>query len=429
MERMQNIVVVGAGFGGLHAALRLSRKLKKAKLHDRYTVILIDRNTYHTFTPLLYEIACTSRTSADDETLQSLVAFPVDELVRGSSVEFVNEEVRRINFVEQTVDCKSRSFSFAYCIIALGAEPDYFAIPGLKEAALPLKTLKDALVLRDTVMDLLKKSAGEMLHIVVAGGGPTGVEIAGEMKMWACELTAEAASQSALHVSIVDANPSVLSSFDPRVQARATARLRQLGVSILARERVKRVYDSHILLESGEKLHHDLLIWTGGVRASAVVESFAVEKEPRGRIRVGQDTVCTFPNRSIPASERVYAIGDIACLMDPKTETPVPGAARPAIMQARIAADAVFMAIARDEHLPKIPVPHTYRHRTYPYVIPIGGRYAVTKIGPFVIRGFMGWLIKKAIEVNYFFSLMPFRKALALWLRSIRIFMKNDRLE
>lgn len=426
---MQNIVVVGAGFGGLHAALRLARKLKKAKLHDRYTVILIDRNAYHTFTPLLYEIACTSRTSADDETLESLVGFPIDELVRGSSVEFVNEEVRRINFVEQTVDCKSRSFSFAYCIIALGAEPDYFAIPGLKEAALPLKTLKDALVLRDAVMDLLKKSTGEMLHIVVAGGGPTGVEIAGEMKMWACALTAEAASQSALHVSIVDANPSVLSSFDQRVQARVTARLRKLGVGILARERVKRVYGSHILLESGEKLHHDLLIWTGGVRANAAAESFAVEKEPRGRIMVGQDTSCIFPNQSIPASERVYAIGDVACLMNPHTKNPAPGAARPAIMQARVAADSVFAAIAREEQLPKIPALRAYRHRTYPYVVPVGGRYAVTKMGPLVIRGFVGWLVKNAIELNYFFSIMPFRKALGIWLKGVRIFMKNDRLE
>jgi NADH dehydrogenase FAD-containing subunit len=191
---------------------------------------------------------------------------------------------------------------------------------------------------------------------------------------------------------------------------------------------VKRVYGSHILLESGEKLHHDLLIWTGGVRANAAAESFAVEKEPRGRIRIGQDTACIFPNRSIPASERVYAIGDIACLMNPETKTPVLGAARPAIMQARIAADSVFAAIAREEHLPKIPASRTYRHRVYPYVVPIGGRYAITKIGPFIIGGFTGWLVKNAIEVNYFFSLMPFRKALALWIRGVRIFMKNDKL-
>ncbi|MFA6365521.1 MAG: FAD-dependent oxidoreductase [Candidatus Paceibacterota bacterium] len=424
----KNIVILGAGFGGLQAAFQLSKELKKLKLSEQYLITLVDRNSYHTFTPLLYEIACTSRTTADDGTLQSLVAFPITELIRNTPITFLQDEVRRMNFIDKTIDLTSQQISFDYLILALGSEMNYFNIPGLRENSKSLKTFNDALALRNTIADLVRTNTERMIHVVVGGGGPTGVELASEIKMWARELTTNFSVPGAVHVSIIDGGPHVLSSLDARVIEKAEARLKKLGVGILTREQISRVTKSVIVLASGEKIHQDLLVWTGGVQANALAATLPVEREPRGRLEIEQTAECILQNESLEVNQRIFAIGDIACLLDPKTKKMTPAMARPALMQARIATHNIIELIKQEENLSPTSAPRAYTHIDYPYVIPVGGKFAVVKIGPFVISGFLGWIMKGLVELNYFFVIMPPHKALMVWLRGLITFLTHDKL-
>ncbi|MFA6407843.1 MAG: FAD-dependent oxidoreductase [Candidatus Paceibacterota bacterium] len=425
---MRNIVILGAGFGGLHASLQLEKQLKKLKLSEHYTVTLIDKNSYHTFTPLLYEIACTSRTTADDGTLQKLIAFPITELVKNTSITFLQGEVRQMNFIDKTIDLQSEQIAFDYLILALGSEVNYFNIPGLRENAKSLKTFDDALALRNTIADLVRTNTERMIHVVIGGGGATGVELASEIKMWARELTLNFSIPGAVHVSIIDGAPHVLSTLDEDVIQKVEARLKKLGVGILTRERISRVTKSAILLESGEKVHHDLLVWTGGVQANALAASLPIAHESRGRLEVDQATGCILQNEGLEVNQRVFAIGDVACLPDPKTKGSAPAMARPAIIQARIATHNIIEMIKQEENLSPTSAPRAYAHINYPYVIPVGGKFAVVKIGPFVISGFFGWIMKGLIELNYFFAIMPPHKAIAIWLRGLLTFLAHDKL-
>ncbi|MEX2410610.1 MAG: hypothetical protein WD607_04435, partial [Candidatus Paceibacterota bacterium] len=113
-----------------------------------------------------------------------------------------------------------------------------------------------------------------------------------------------------------------------------------------------------------------------------------------------------------------YAIGDISCIYDPKTGNPTPAVARSAIEQGRIVAHNIL-----NKNNPK-----EYKYKKYPYIIPIGGKYAVAKIGPIVFSGFIAWVFKGVVELNYFLSILPFFKALKVWFKGLKIFIKNDRL-
>jgi len=209
------------------------------------------------------------------------------------------------------------------------------------------------------------------------------------------------------------------SAMDPRVTRRAERRLKRLGVSILARERITKVFPTFVLLESGEKVRFDVCIWTGGVKPSPIAEPLPLKKEPQGRLEVAPD---------LAAAEHVFVIGDVACLYDTHRKAPAQSMARPAIMEGRVAAANIVEAIKMAEGLALSPKLHAFRPRRYPYIVPVGGKYAITKTGPFVIAGFPAWIFKGIVELNYFLSIMPMWKALKIWLKGFFVFIRNGRL-
>jgi len=151
---LKTILVLGAGFGGLRAARNIARKLRRLDLLDRYEVVLVDRNDYHTYTPTLYEIATTSKETADAIKLKSIVAFPVSELIAGSPVRFIKAEVELLDLKEGDVHLSDgRKLTFDCLVFALGSETNFFDIPGLKEHALDLKTFEGARVIRDALSE------------------------------------------------------------------------------------------------------------------------------------------------------------------------------------------------------------------------------------------------------------------------------------
>ncbi|MFH0806111.1 MAG: FAD-dependent oxidoreductase [Candidatus Brennerbacteria bacterium] len=465
----KNIVILGGGFGGLQAALRLGRAVRRLGLGGRYAVTLVDKHPRHVFTPLLYEVATTPEASATARDIEPLIAYPLKTLLEGHGVEFHLDEVLHLDIAENVVHLKNGKLPYTYLVIALGGETNYYSVPGLQAHGLPLKTFEDALAIRERLSPRVGEHKG-LTRVVVGGAGSTGVELAAEIREWAgregnvhpvrnsppqgpsgARLSAGAISNG-VHVTLVENGVSILGAMDPRVQTKATARLKKLGVQMLTEERIARVDIREVHLESGEKIPYDVFLWTGGVRAVTLTDRLPVKREGKGRIEIAEAMECIpessdlrvtgniYPVRGRPAegattvapgrpaSNGVYAVGDIACLYDPETKRPSPWMARPAMMGARIAAKNIVERIKFAEGMSREVKTYTYRVSDYPYIVPLGGKYAVAKIGPFVISGFFGWVFKGTVELNYLVSIMPWPRALALWLKGLRIFIQNDRL-
>lgn len=411
----KNIVILGGGFGGVRTALLLDRKLKRYGLRDRYRVILVDKNSYHTYTPTLYEIATTSKETANNLDLRSIATFSLKEIFKNSGVEIVRGTVREIDLADGDIHLNDKDLRFDYLILALGSEPNYFSITGLKEHALPLKSFIDALRIRDTIIDIT--SENQNAKIIIGGGGSTGIEIAGEIKEWLPQA----------EVTIIEAAGTPLPGFKKSVIRKIIKRLSRLGINVLTGEIIESVQDGKITLQSKRELNYDALIWAGGVAASGIVSRLPLKIEKRGRIEVAGEMECLPQTPDLNLHGRIYAVGDNICFYDPETKRPIAGVARAAMSQAKIAVENIVADIMLEEKQKKIPH-KIYRPMDYPYIISVGGKYAVAKVGPFVISGFFGWLLKGLVELNYLISIMPFRQAIKIWLKGLKIFIQNDRL-
>ncbi len=434
---MKKIVILGAGFGGLRAATVISKKLKSLNLLQKYEVVLIDRNDYHIYTPLLYEVATTSKKTADLSELHTVATCDLAQLTQNLSLNFIQGEVTAIDFSEGKINLAGgQVISCDYAIFALGSETNHFNIKGLKENSLPFKTFTDATAIRDAVLNFfesgppeakLAKSGNNKLNIIIGGGGSTGIELAGELKMCQGELAAEY-GQCRIGVTIIEAAPTILPGFSSKIVEIVKKRLRFLGVNIIEGEIVEAVRKNELTLRSAKKLPFDLFVWAGGVRAPLILAGGPLKTEVRGRIEVVEGMECLPKTPDLKIYPRVYAIGDNTCIYDLRTGKPMPGVARAAIEEADIAAHNLIEELKAETTENYKPKTKNYAPKEYPYVIPVGGKFAVAKLGPIIISGFLGWLLKGLVELNYLISIMPIRKALALWLKGLKIFIQNDRL-
>ncbi|MBI2450446.1 MAG: FAD-dependent oxidoreductase [Candidatus Nealsonbacteria bacterium] len=306
----KKIIVLGAGFAGFQCAKFLNRFFPGQ-------ITLIDKNDYHLYTPLLYEL---------DE---GKVKLPIK-----TSAKFIQKEVS--DFHELDYD---------YLVLATGAEVNYYNIPGLKESAITFKNLED-------IKKLQKVPAGEILII---GGGFTGCELAMEL---AIKLTGE-------RLKIVDASTCILPNLDEELRKKAERRLRKWGVEIFCGYKLTKVENQQVFFENGKVFKFDNLVWTGGVRLGRhKVDEFLRVKEEKN----------------------VFAIGDCASTS--------PGLIRPALNQAKIAAENIKRSIEGKALA-------AYKPKVWAVVVPLGGYYAVAKIGKIKIAGFIAWFIKEIINFWY----------------------------
>lgn len=413
-------MILGAGFGGLRTALQLSNKLRWSEKRDDCEITLVDRNTYHTYTPILYEAATTSKETANYQDIKTLVTFPVPEIVNPEGVNFIGAEVQSLDLDKNEVRLASGPLlPFDYLVFALGSETNYFDVPGLKEHSLPLKTFLDSLKIRDKIIGIL--NAKNEVRIVVGGGGSTGVELSGEIQEWLGELKKPFPNRK-VSVSIVEASPSIMLGFPESVVKKIEGRLKKFGTEIIAGEPISKALPDKVVLKSGREVPYDILIWTGGVKASSILSNVPVKKEARGRVEVTGKMECLPQSEDLKIASKIYGLGDAICFYDPVSGKPMPGVARAALSHANVVAHNIWCDLMENsEH-------RAYKAKTYPYVVPVGGKWAVAKVGSVIISGFWGWILKELVEINYLISIMPFWKALKIWLSSMWIFIKNDRL-
>lgn len=390
----KQVVVLGAGFGGLRAALLLAK--------NGVSVILIDKNDYHTYTPLLYELAVTHNEVANICGLKNILTFPIKEIFEGLPVTFIQEEVKNVDLISGDIHLASQIIHFDCLILALGAEPNYFHIPGLQENSLPFKTFLDALRVRG---ELTSQPFGKIPKVVIGGGGSTGVELAGEIQFAGLG-----------QVTIIQALPGILSGFDPKVIALAEKRLKELNVAVKL-SAIKEVRKNILLLTSGEEISFDLLIWAGGNKSARLIDILPLKKEFRGHLSVADEMTCLPQTPDLQLTSKIYAIGDTVCFYNQKTGQVAPGLASIAIEQAEV----VVKNILGDAQVYQFK-------KSFPYILPIGGKYAVFQYGWLVVDGLPAWCLKGLVELFYLLKIMPWLKAFKIWLRGLKIFLQNDRL-
>ncbi len=221
-------------------------------------------------------------------------------------------------------------------------------------------------------------------------------------------------------VSIIERAPTILPGFDEKVLKKVMARLSSLDIKIISGEAISKVIPKAVVLESGKIQPFDVLIWTGGVKTPAMLQKLLLICDERKRIKTSLALECLPENEKIKFAGKIFAVGDIVA--------GAPQVAQVALTQADIAAHNIFEDIKRENNLSQNYSPKSYKVKNYPYIIPVCGKFAVAKVGPFVISGFAAWVLKGLVELNYLFSIMPNWKALKIWLRGLIVFIKNDRL-
>ena len=264
---MKNIVVLGAGFGGLKAVLKLEEKLitlasssdKASEGKEDWSVILIDKNSYHTYTAALYEAASAYRwrgiedIQKFEETLAEYVCLPINQIISNKNITFVQDSVSGVDFWNNEVKLENGdSVRYEYLVFALGSETVYFDIKGAEKCCYTLKTLEDAFSIRRRIEKVFSNAVkGNPIKIVIVGGGATGVETIAEIATYTrCLARDHKLNYADVHISLLEARDTILSSSPKLQRDKVIKRLEKLGVEILTNTRVREVMSECVLFET-----------------------------------------------------------------------------------------------------------------------------------------------------------------------------------
>lgn len=391
------IVVLGAGYGGLRAALDLDHWLGDRPAVD---IVLVDQHPYHQLVTELHKPA--AGTAAAER-----LAIPLRDVLRGTKVRFVKRRVLDILPEEKAVRFEGGvAMRWHRLIVALGSAPEYFDVAGVAEHALTIRSINSARTIRTHVEEMFRRGAaaeGEeerraCFTVVVAGGGFTGVETAGELADGLPHLAREAGVPAdTVRIVTVEAFPELLQGFSPRLVEEAAKALQAKGVELILGVLIEEVTGDGVALADGRRIAARTVIWTGGVRGSPLVER-RFPSGLRGRAVVDRYL------RS-PAYPEVYLIGDCALALDPATERPVAPTAQHAIEQGRVAARNVW---AEYTGRPLRP----FRPARKGMVVSVGQGVGVARLGRFDVAGVAPAVLKDAITWRYVYSLGGWRLVL-----------------
>lgn len=323
-ETEKRVVVLGAGFGGL----AFCQTFECPHAH----ITLVDRQNHHLFQPLLYQVA-TAGLSAPE------IAQPIRSILRNRrNVTVLMRDVTGIDVVRRSVHLENSVLPYDYLVLALGGVTSYFGHPEWERYAPGLKSLDDALRIRRQILLAFERAENgveaaereRLMTIVVVGGGPTGVELAGafaELSRRVLKRDFRRIDPRQARVLLIEAGPRLLPQFSPRLSAKAATRLAGLGVEVRTAARVEDIGKDYLQLTDGSRIDSANIIWAAGVAANPLTHKLGVELDRSGRVQVN-------PDLSVPGHPEVFAIGDIALVHD-KDGQPVPGVSPAAMQMAR----------------------------------------------------------------------------------------------
>jgi NADH dehydrogenase len=403
------VVILGAGFGGLEVA----KTLRRAPVE----ITLIDRQNYHCFQPLLYQVATAALSPAD-------IAWPIRHILRRQKNAAVfMAEVTGIDAGARVVSTKAGIFSFDFLVIATGAINSYFGHHRWVDVAPGLKRIEDATRIRRNILaafeqaELARDDAerNRLLTFVIIGGGPTGVEMAGAIAEVARQTLARdfrRIDPRTAKIVLIEAGPRLLPTFSEQHSSYARDTLAAMGVDVMTSSSVLQCDERGVDL-SGGRIEAGTVIWAAGVMASPAAQWVSAEHDRGGRVIVRSDL-------SLQGFNDIFVIGDTASVKD-ASGRPVPGLASAAKQMGKYVANLIAARVA-GQSLP----PFRYRHEGS--LATIGRRAAVVEVGPIQLDGFIGWMFWSAVHIYFLIGLRNRFVVAITWLWSYITFKRGARL-
>ncbi len=406
----QRLVIVGGRFGGL----TVTRSLRHADLE----IVLIDRTNHHLFQPLLYQVATGALSPSD-------IAWPLRTALRSQcNVRVLMDEVTAIDRTTRIVSLRhGPPISFDLLVMAPGSRHFYFGHDEWERHAPGLKTLADALELRERLLMIFEQAerrreqtdTPNTLNFVIVGGGPTGVELAGalaEIGRKAMVHDFPLLSLDDMHILLLEGGPRILPGFSPRLAAKAQAALEQMGVTVMTTTLVRDVRSDGVLI--GDRfIPSPHVIWAAGNRASPLLESLGIPLDGAGRAVVG-------PDLTVAGEPWIFVLGDAASCRDTNGE-PLPGVAPVAIQQAGYVA-----RIIRDGTPPEPRMPFVYSDRGM--LATIGRAKAVAQLGPIGFSGLPAWLLWCVVHIFFLIGFRNRFRVMSEWMWYYVTFKPGARL-
>lgn len=411
---LPHIVVIGAGFAGLTFVREFPSGIAR--------ITVIDRQNHHLFQPLLYQVATAGLSAID-------IAQPIRAVFGARpNVEVIMSEVTAIDLAGNRVTHARGVLEFDYLVLAAGGTTSYFGHPEWAKFAPGLKSLDDALRIRRLILCSLERAETETdpakreaaMNIIVIGGGPTGVELAGafaELTRTVLHRDFDHIDPTKVRVRLIEGSPRVLAAFPPDLSASAQRQLEKLGVEVRTGVRVEAIREGELVV-AGETIRADNIIWAAGVAGAPITQRLGVELDRGGRVKV-------LPDLSVPGYPAVFALGDVASLTDANGVL-VPGVAQGAMQMGRHAARTIADELCGEKFSPAGRAPFAYRDKGS--MATIGRSSAVAQIGGRHLTGYPAWVAWLAVHLLFLVGFRSKFSVLMQWVYSYFTYRRGARI-
>ncbi|TKC03986.1 NAD(P)/FAD-dependent oxidoreductase [Pedobacter frigoris] len=401
------IVIVGGGFGGIE----LAKKLKNQDVE----VMMLDKHNYHTFQPLLYQVA-TGGLEADS------IAFPLRKIFKGQkNLTFRVTEAKRVLPAQNVLETSIGSIEYDHLVIATGSTSNFFGQAEIESNAMPMKSIPEALNLRSLILQNLEAAQiaedpvlkAELLNFVVVGGGPTGVETAGaiaELKKHVLKNDYPELDLNQVNIYLIEGSPELLGAMSVQAQKKSEDFLKELGVSVMTNSRVQ-AYNGKVLnLVDGRNIPTSTVIWSAGVKG-VVLDGLNAESIVRGnRLKVNEI------NR-IDGHENIYAIGDVSAMITTEFPNGHPGVAPTAIQQGKLLAKNLLNIINKRPTEP-------FKYFDKGAMATVGRNRAVVDLHKIRFQGIFAWFTWMFVHLM---TLVGFRNKLVVFVNWVWSYFSYDR--
>jgi NADH dehydrogenase len=381
------VVIIGGGFGGLWAARTLA--------DQPVNVLLIDHNNYHTFLALLYQVAAAELTAED-------IAYPVRSIfTKTPNLDFILAHARRIDLQNRQIETDGETISYDYLILATGSVTSTFGVPGVEEHAYSLKTLEEAVALKNHIICCFETAAREpdaerrksLLTFVIVGGGATGVEYSGaltELIHGPLIKDYSGIDFSETRIILLEAAEQLVSAMPSNIRDYTARQLRKIGVDVRLKSMVAEVFPDRVVLKGADNIETSTVVWTAGVKGERLAAASNIPVTRDGRVAVNKTL-------QIQDQQNIYVIGDLASISE--SHRVLPMVAQVAIQSGVTSAQNILRQIRGST-----PQPFVYKDRGS--MITIGRKAAGVAIGSRTFTGFFAWVMWLVIHL---FNLIGFR--------------------
>lgn len=407
MIKNPKIVIIGAGFGGLELAKALHKKPVE--------VLLIDRNNYHNFQPLMYQVATGGLEPAS-------IAYPVRRIFRKhKNVSFRMAEVLKVNIAKNILSTSIGKIHFDYLVIATGSENNFYNFESVKDKLLTLKSVPDALTMRNRIFQNLERALAnnrkeplqEIMNIAIVGGGPAGLELAGalaEMKKFVIPREFPELELSKMSINLYQSGPELLNAMSEEASSKSLEYLKELGVNVFLNTKVKNYDGSKVELEDGKCFTTNTVIWTAGVKGSPIKGFSDSNILKDNRIAVNE-------YNQVLDSENIFAIGDVASNSTTKDPKGQPMLAPVAQQQGKLLAKNILRKI---DHKPM----EAFEYHNKGVMATIGRNKAVVDLPHYRFQGVFAWFVWMFVHI---FSLVGFRNKISTFIEWANNYLNYDR--